>query len=112
MRRRWARSPATVSYTHLDVYKRQEADIIVINTCAVTGEAESKTRKAVRHALGLPREPIVVVLSLIHIYVCLPVFWSPVFDTALPWFASRAACAPREPQAAVSCGVCFFEYLA
>ena len=39
---------------------QDEADIIVINTCAVTGEAESKTRKAVRHALGLPREPIVV----------------------------------------------------
>ena len=27
------------------------ADIIVINTCTVTGEAEKKTRKAVRHAL-------------------------------------------------------------
>ena len=42
-----------VSYTHL------------INTCAVTGEAESKTRKAVRHALGLPREPIVVVTGCV-----------------------------------------------
>lgn len=28
-----------------------EADIIVINTCAVTGEAEKKTRKAIRRAL-------------------------------------------------------------
>lgn len=28
-----------------------DADMIVINTCAVTGEAEKKTRKAVRHAL-------------------------------------------------------------
>ena len=27
------------------------ADIIVVNTCTVTGEAEKKTRKAVRHAL-------------------------------------------------------------
>lgn len=28
-----------------------EADLIVVNTCTVTGEAEKKTRKAVRHAL-------------------------------------------------------------
>ncbi|AEB06944.1 RNA modification enzyme, MiaB family [Coriobacterium glomerans PW2] len=28
-----------------------EADLIIINTCAVTGEAEAKTRKAVRRAL-------------------------------------------------------------
>ena len=38
-----------------------EAALIVINTCAVTGEAEAKTRKAVRHALAEPQEPIVVV---------------------------------------------------
>ncbi|MDM8273904.1 MiaB/RimO family radical SAM methylthiotransferase [Enorma phocaeensis] len=37
-----------------------EAELIVINTCAVTGEAEAKTRKAVRHALARPREPYVV----------------------------------------------------
>lgn len=29
-----------------------EADLIVVNTCTVTGEAEKKTRKAVRHALN------------------------------------------------------------
>ena len=29
-----------------------EAELIVINTCAVTGEAEAQTRKAVRHALA------------------------------------------------------------
>lgn len=29
----------------------QEADLIIVNTCTVTGEAEKKTRKAVRHAL-------------------------------------------------------------
>lgn len=28
-----------------------EADLIIVNTCTVTGEAEKKTRKAVRHAL-------------------------------------------------------------
>lgn len=28
------------------------ADLIVVNTCTVTGEAEKKTRKAVRHALS------------------------------------------------------------
>lgn len=36
---------------------QQDADLIVINTCAVTGEAESKTRKAVRHALVCPTSP-------------------------------------------------------
>ena len=38
-----------------------EADLVVVNTCAVTGEAEAKTRKAVRRALALPRAPHVVV---------------------------------------------------
>ena len=28
------------------------ADLIVINTCTVTGEAEKKARKAVRHAVS------------------------------------------------------------
>ena len=37
-----------------------EADLIVINTCAVTGEAEAKTRKAVRHALARPGRPLVI----------------------------------------------------
>ncbi|MFR3274245.1 MAG: MiaB/RimO family radical SAM methylthiotransferase [Collinsella phocaeensis] len=41
------------------------ADLVVINTCAVTGEAEAKTRKAVRHALGLPRGPHVVVTGCV-----------------------------------------------
>lgn len=36
------------------------ADVVVINTCAVTGEAEAKTRKAVRHAAALPQRPQVV----------------------------------------------------
>lgn len=44
---------------------QDESDVIVINTCAVTGEAEAKTRKAVRHALGLPRDPIVVVTGCV-----------------------------------------------
>jgi threonylcarbamoyladenosine tRNA methylthiotransferase MtaB len=36
------------------------ADVVVVNTCAVTGEAEAKTRKAVRHAASLPHAPLVV----------------------------------------------------
>ncbi|WP_371734535.1 tRNA (N(6)-L-threonylcarbamoyladenosine(37)-C(2))-methylthiotransferase MtaB [Collinsella ureilytica] len=36
------------------------ADLVVINTCAVTGEAEAKTRKAIRRALNLPRTPLVI----------------------------------------------------
>ena len=42
-----------------------DADLIVINTCAVTGEAEAKTRKAVRHALAHPNEPYVVVTGCV-----------------------------------------------
>lgn len=37
-----------------------EATVVVVNTCAVTGEAEAKTRKAVRHAACLPAAPTVV----------------------------------------------------
>ena len=44
----------------LRLVPEDEADLVVINTCAVTGEAEAKTRKAVRHALHLPRAPYVI----------------------------------------------------
>lgn len=43
-----------------EMVDERDADVIVINTCAVTGEAESKTRKAVRHALKMPLAPMVV----------------------------------------------------
>ena len=42
-----------------------EADIVAINTCAVTGEAQAKTRKAVRHAAGLPKKPLVAVTGCV-----------------------------------------------
>ena len=44
---------------------QDEADIVAINTCAVTGEAQAKTRKAVRHAAGLPRRPLVAVTGCV-----------------------------------------------
>ncbi|MDO4796435.1 MAG: MiaB/RimO family radical SAM methylthiotransferase [Coriobacteriales bacterium] len=37
-----------------------QADAIVVNTCAVTAEAQTKTRKAVRRASRMCQEPIVV----------------------------------------------------
>lgn len=37
-----------------------EASAVVINTCAVTGEAQTKARKAVRRAALLPQLPLVV----------------------------------------------------
>ncbi|MEN6430658.1 MAG: MiaB/RimO family radical SAM methylthiotransferase, partial [Coriobacteriales bacterium] len=39
----------------------EDADVVVVTTCSVTSEADHKARKAVRHALGLPRGPLVVV---------------------------------------------------
>lgn len=53
---------AAAGFTLVD---QDDADVIVVNTCAVTGEAEAKTRKAVRHAVGLPREPLVVVTGCV-----------------------------------------------
>ena len=37
------------------------AEVVVVNTCTVTGEADSKARKAIRHVLALPGSPVVVV---------------------------------------------------
>lgn len=42
-----------------------DAQLIVINTCAVTGEAEAKTRKAVRKAVGRRMDPIVIVTGCV-----------------------------------------------
>ena len=38
----------------------RDADVVVVNTCAVTGEAQAKTRKAVRHAANQHNRPVVV----------------------------------------------------
>ncbi len=38
-----------------------DANLVVVNTCTVTGEAEKKTRKAVRHALRMNEQGSVVV---------------------------------------------------
>lgn len=43
------------------VVAENDADVIVVNTCTVTGEADAKARKAVRHALSAARRPVVVV---------------------------------------------------
>ncbi|MBE0417684.1 MAG: MiaB/RimO family radical SAM methylthiotransferase [Coriobacteriia bacterium] len=40
-----------------------EASVVIVNTCTVTGEADRKARKAVRHALASPAEPVVVVMG-------------------------------------------------
>lgn len=39
----------------------EAAGLVVVNTCTVTGEAEKKTRKAVRHALRANGQAVVVV---------------------------------------------------
>lgn len=38
----------------------EEADLVVVNTCAVTAEAEKKTRKTVRKAVRSSRGPVIV----------------------------------------------------
>ncbi|MBM6999354.1 MiaB/RimO family radical SAM methylthiotransferase [bacterium] len=43
------------------VVAQDDADVIVINTCAVTGEAQAKTRKAVRRACACDRARVVAV---------------------------------------------------
>ena len=40
---------------------RDAADVIIINTCTVTSEADAKTRKAIRQALAAEQHPMVVV---------------------------------------------------
>ncbi|MCC6097949.1 MAG: MiaB/RimO family radical SAM methylthiotransferase [Olsenella sp.] len=43
-----------------ELVPQEDASAVVVNTCAVTGEAEAKARKAVRHAAALPQRPDVV----------------------------------------------------
>ncbi|MDZ4168832.1 MAG: tRNA (N(6)-L-threonylcarbamoyladenosine(37)-C(2))-methylthiotransferase MtaB [Coriobacteriia bacterium] len=44
-----------------EVVGEDQAAVVVVNTCTVTGEADAKARKAVRRALGAAGEPVVVV---------------------------------------------------
>lgn len=44
-----------------EVVSEDEADVIVVNTCTVTAEADAKARKAVRRALAAAGSPVVVV---------------------------------------------------
>jgi threonylcarbamoyladenosine tRNA methylthiotransferase MtaB len=44
-----------------------EAAVIVINTCTVTGEADAKARKAVRQALRAASSPVVVVTGCLAV---------------------------------------------
>ena len=43
-----------------ELVSEKDAACVVINTCGVTGEAEAKSRKAVRHAAALPNKPLVI----------------------------------------------------
>lgn len=43
-----------------ELVPERDARVVIVNTCAVTGEAEAKTRKAVRHAAALPGAPLVI----------------------------------------------------
>lgn len=45
---------------HVGCVGPSDAEVVVVNTCTVTGEADRKARKAIRHALGLPGSPTIV----------------------------------------------------
>lgn len=45
----------------VQIVREEDAEVVVITTCTVTGEADRKARKAVHHALALPAAPYVVV---------------------------------------------------
>ncbi len=45
----------------VELVPEAEADVVIVTTCTVTGEADHKARKAVRHAHALPQAPVVVV---------------------------------------------------
>ena len=65
-----------------------EADLVVVNTCTVTGEAEKKTRKAVRRALRANGHARVVVTGCAAALdaAVLRGAWTP----ACAWFPRRA----------------------
>ena len=60
-----------------ELSSERDAQAIVINTCAVTGEAEAKTRKAIRHAASLPQHPVVVATGCVA-----TLFYSELSDLA------------------------------
>jgi threonylcarbamoyladenosine tRNA methylthiotransferase MtaB len=45
----------------VEVVAEDAAEVVVVTTCTVTAESDHKARKAVRHALGSPAQPVVVV---------------------------------------------------
>ncbi len=55
-----------------------QADLIVVNTCAVTGEAQTKTRKAVRRMSRMPLAPAVIATG------CAATLFSKEIQTACP----------------------------
>ncbi|MBR0406145.1 MAG: MiaB/RimO family radical SAM methylthiotransferase [Eggerthellaceae bacterium] len=44
-----------------ELVDEEDAQLVIVNTCTVTGEADKKARKAVRHALKIAPEALVIV---------------------------------------------------
>lgn len=74
----------------LRVVPPQDASAIVVNSCAVTGEAEAKTRKQVRHMAGLPQAPEVVVTGCV----------ANLFEDELSCLAPNVSVVPDKSQVA------------
>ncbi len=77
-----------------EVVDQEGADLVVINTCAVTGEAETKTRKAIRHAAGLPQAPVVVATGCV----------ASLFEDELEGLAPNVVVEPRK-ELVVACAL-------
>ncbi len=45
----------------VNLVDEEDASVVIVNTCTVTGQADKKARKAVRHALSSRQMPVVVV---------------------------------------------------
>lgn len=69
-----------------EVVDERDADLVVVNTCAVTGEAEAKARKAVRHAASLPQGPLVLATGCV----------ASLFASELEALHSRVAVEPNK----------------
>lgn len=84
----------------------EESDLVVVNTCAVTGEAEKKTRKTVRHVCKMATHAHVIVTG------CSAALHKDVYEQMSPRVTvldkSAVACSIERIIKAPECGECAY----